>query len=88
VRRREFITLVGATTVWPLTGIAQAMPVIGLLNAGSPEQHGLNLVAFRDGLKEGGYVEQRSVLIDYRWAEGQLTGCRHWLPTWSVAASV
>jgi putative ABC transport system substrate-binding protein len=73
VRRREFMALVGGATSWPLRAFAQAtpLPMIGLLNAGSLEEQALYLPAFREGLKEGGYVERETVSIDYRWAEGQ-----------------
>jgi putative ABC transport system substrate-binding protein len=65
--------LAGSAAAWPLKTLAQQamMPVIGFLNAGSPEQHALNVTAFRQGLNDGGYIERQTVLIDYRWAEGQ-----------------
>jgi putative ABC transport system substrate-binding protein len=74
MRRREFITLVGgAAAAWPLAVQAQqpAMPVIGYL---SPRVEGADLhlvAAFRQGLKDSGYVEGQSVAIEYRFAGGQ-----------------
>jgi putative tryptophan/tyrosine transport system substrate-binding protein len=74
MQRREFISLLGGTAaVWPLTVFAQqpALPVIGFLNGASPKELESRVVAFRDGLAEKGYVEGRSVAIEYRWGLGQ-----------------
>jgi putative ABC transport system substrate-binding protein len=73
MRRREFITLLGAAAAWPLTAHAQqsAMPVIGFLNSGTPEGYADMVAGFHLGLKEQGHVVGANVAIDYRWARGE-----------------
>src|ERR1700720_61714 len=73
MQRREFITLLGATAVWPFPARAQQpeMPVIGSLNSGAPEPLRQQLAAFRAGLKQDGYVEGQNVAVEYRFAEGR-----------------
>jgi hypothetical protein len=71
MRRREFIKVVGYAATWPLTVSAQqpAMPVIGYLGTGSAELNAQLLRAFRQGLREIGYIEGQNLAIEYRWAE-------------------
>jgi putative ABC transport system substrate-binding protein len=72
IRRREFIiTLGGALVAWPLAARGQqaAMPVVGFLSGGTPGGYVFLVAAFREGLKQAGYVEGQNVAIEYRWAE-------------------
>src|SRR5271154_350721 len=73
MKRREFITLLrGAIAAWPLEGRTQqaAKPVVGYLSGRSPEEAAYTVSAFREGLASEGFVEGRTVAIEYRWAHG------------------
>src|SRR5438045_3048890 len=77
MRRREFIKLLsGAAAVSSIVGSEparsqqSAVPVVGFLNGASPASYGRMVAAFRQGLKESGYVEGHNVAIEYRWADG------------------
>jgi hypothetical protein len=73
MRRREFIAGLGSAAVWPVAVGAQqpAMPVIGYLDIGVAETRRDQLIAFRRGLNEAGFVEGRNVTVEFRWADSQ-----------------
>jgi len=73
LKRRNFISLLGSAVVWPLVAHAQqpaAQPLIGFLSTRSPEEAAIHTSAFRRGLEEMGFVEGRTVAVEYRWARG------------------
>src|SRR6516165_8185439 len=73
MRRREFTRMLAGAATWPLAVRAQqpAMPVIGFFHLTSLETNRENLVTFRQGLADTGYIEGKNVAIEYRWAQGR-----------------
>jgi putative ABC transport system substrate-binding protein len=72
IRRREFMAGLGSAAVWPVTTMAQPVPVIGYLGAQSADDDYKNItVPFLQGLKETGFVVGQNVAVEYRWAENQ-----------------
>jgi putative ABC transport system substrate-binding protein len=74
MRRRQVITLLGGAAAWPLAAQAQQpakLPTIGFLVAGTPSSHDRWVAAFVQRLRELGWIEGRTIAIEYRWAEGR-----------------
>jgi putative tryptophan/tyrosine transport system substrate-binding protein len=73
MRRRDFLTLLGAAAAWPIAARAQptAVPVVGFVSGRTPEDSAPYGAAFRKGLGETGAVEGQNVTVDYRWLEGK-----------------
>jgi putative ABC transport system substrate-binding protein len=74
IHRRKFVTVLSSAAAWPQTARAQhlAKPVIGVLHSQSPDAFSEPLRGFRQGLKEGGYIEGENVAIEYRFADNQM----------------
>src|SRR5262249_7690813 len=71
MRRREFVSLIGGATVWPVVARAQqSTPVVGFLHSQSLAEYENSVAAFREGLGELDFIEGKNVIIDFRWAEG------------------
>src|SRR5262249_7855503 len=73
MRRRAFITLAGGGAAWPVAARGQrpSIPVIGFLDATTAADTVYRVSAFRDGLKEAGFIDGHNVAIEFRWAENK-----------------
>src|SRR5262245_23541449 len=74
IGRREFITLLGGAAVWPVAARAQQptrLPTIGVLGAATASIESQRIAAFLDRMHELGWIEGRTITIEYRWAEGR-----------------
>jgi putative ABC transport system substrate-binding protein len=73
MQRREFLVVLGGAAAWPVVARGQqpTMPVIGWISSRAANEATSLVAAFRQGLKEAGYVETQNVVLDFRWAEGQ-----------------
>jgi putative ABC transport system substrate-binding protein len=73
IGRRQFMSALGGAAVWPLTARAQqpALPVVGLINGGTPDGSVRNAAGFRKGLNETGAIEGQNVTVEYHWLDSQ-----------------
>ncbi|MGB6663231.1 MAG: ABC transporter substrate-binding protein [Xanthobacteraceae bacterium] len=72
MRRRDFVTLLGAAAAWPLAARAEhaTLPIIGFMSGRAPADSTHLVVAFQQGLAEAGFTDGQNIKIEYRWAEG------------------
>src|SRR5215472_2234739 len=74
MKRRKFLATLGGAAAWPLAARAQQpgkLPTIGFLVSGTPSSHGPWVAGFVQRLRELGWIEGRTIAIEYRWAEGR-----------------
>ncbi len=77
MRRRKFITLLGAAVTWPVTGRGQqTIPVVGFVFSGHPAQGTPFVVAFKLGLEEAGYIEGQNVAVEYHFPAVMMNACQ------------
>jgi hypothetical protein len=86
MRRREFLGVLGAAALPVVARANPAMPVIGFLDNRSPDAMTDRLLAFRQGLKESGYVEGETSRLNTVGKKITCSGCQNWRPTWLADA--
>jgi putative ABC transport system substrate-binding protein len=80
--RRRFIAMLGGAAAWPLAARAQqSAPAVGFLSSNSATDRPHHTEAFRQGLNEIGYLEGRSITIEYRYADNRMDQLRPLAPT-------